>query len=168
MEMKERAPSGYDGRVRSVLLIVVAALTASGPALAGPPACFPERTVLWSAWLHDDAGKVFGGVRSGQVVRVVDDAIGDDALVEVEAPVRLRGRVRRDRLLLFTRKEILVEAGWSSWLARAPMWILDGDATRAAARRARSVEDGDHGDARLQEPRIPAPAGDCKRRASSR
>ena len=90
--------------------------------------------MLWAAELRDETGRKFGGVRAGQVVHVIDDWIGEDgveALVELRTPLRVRGRVRRDRLLVFTRRELSVEDGWSWWLARAPMWMIDGDRRRA-------------------------------------
>lgn len=121
-------------------LVVVALVPATAAsARAAAPACFPERTVLWAAHLSDDEGRVFGGVRAGQVVHVVEDRVGDDddeALVEVRTPVVVRGRLPRDRLLVFARREIPVEKDWSWWLAEAPLWALDGDGKHARVNRA--------------------------------
>lgn len=119
--------------------MVLGGLLAAAPAAARPPACFPERTVLWAAPLHDPEGRPLGGVRAGQMVHVLDDAIGprgDQALIEVRAPVVVRGIVQRDRLLAFSADEIPIEPDWSWWLAGAPLWLLEGDAKSARINRA--------------------------------
>lgn len=120
-----------------VVLLALWFVTVSAQAL--PPACFPERTVLWSAVLLDDNGDAFAGVRAGQVVRVIDDAIGEHgelAEIEVDGPTKLRGRVARMQLLAFAREELEIVNGESWLIAEAPLWLRAGDAEHAFVQRA--------------------------------
>ena len=94
---------------------------------------------MWAAELQDEGGGLLGGVRAGQLVYVLDDRIGEDgdqALVEIRSPLQVRGRLKRDRLLAFARRELPIEKDWSWWLAEAPLWLLDGDGVNARVNAA--------------------------------
>jgi len=105
--------------LRIPLIRVVLLALAPARAAAVAPVCFPERTVLWAEDLKDAAGRRLGGVRAGQTVRVLDDRLGDAgklAEVEVEAPLRIVGRVRRKALLVFAADDLEVVPRRVWWL----------------------------------------------------
>jgi hypothetical protein len=118
----------------------------ASPAGAVPPLCFPERSVLYRADVLDEQGNRLGVLRAGQVVRVLDDAIGAQermARVEVDAPVRLRGLVERKTLRVFLKQDTAVEPDWVWRLADTPVRI-----TAATAQGVRVIwVSGDDGGA---------------------
>jgi hypothetical protein len=119
------------GRAAFVLLIAVTTSVARAEA----PICFPERTVLLVAELNDEQGRRLGAVRAGQLVRVLEDRVGKDrafALVEVDAPIRVRGYVPRNTLRVFFRRDTVVESGH--------LWWLKGAAVRPGAGTGNKVK----------------------------
>jgi hypothetical protein len=140
--------------VRTALALTIAVTAA--PARGAPPLCFPERTVLQVARLQDDQGRALGGVRAGQVVRVLEDRVGKkaaSALVEVDAPIPVRGYVPRDTLRVFLRREVAVEPDLLWWLAGSPFELrgLTGSRIRLRWR-------GPHG----EDTRAPLPRLTCE------
>lgn len=121
--------------IRTVSAFVAALSVASslaGSALAAAPACFPERTVLLASPLTDDQGRVLGGIRAGQIVRVLDEkpGAGGTALVEIDSPVKVRGHVRADMLRAFLKRDVAVEKGRLWWLAGTPVRLEGGAGAR--------------------------------------
>lgn len=108
------------------VLALALSFPASG-ARAARPACFPERTVMFAAEVRDEQGRVLGGVRAGQVVRLLDDNLGRgraEALIEVQAPARLRGFVPLIKLHVFLRRDQELDPGWVWRLAETPVRIV--------------------------------------------
>lgn len=106
--------------------ILISALLGGREGRADPPSCFPERTVLWAAQFVDGKGNAFGGIRAGHLVRVLDDFAGpggDQALIEVDQPVRVQAMVPRRLLVAFTRQELEYKGGFSRWVAGAPVIV---------------------------------------------
>jgi hypothetical protein len=95
-------------------------------AAAAAPLCFPERTVLGGAEVRDTDGTIIGGVRAGQVVRLLRHQPPDEVWVSVDGPVKLQGRIWDARPLVFLRKDVAVEKGL--WLlAGTPVEIVRGN-----------------------------------------
>jgi hypothetical protein len=106
--------------------ILVSASLGSRESRADPPTCFPERTVLWAATFFDEHGNAFGGIRAGHLVRIREDFVGpngDQALIEVDEPVRVQAMVPRRVLVAFTRQELEPMVGFSRWVAGAPVTV---------------------------------------------
>jgi hypothetical protein len=102
------------------------AMLSSRESRADPPICFPERTVLWAATFFDEHGNAFGGIRAGHLVRIREDFVGpngDQALIEVDEPVRVQAMVPRRVLVAFTRQELEPKVGFSRWVAGAPVTV---------------------------------------------
>jgi hypothetical protein len=90
----------------SMLLGLSPGMSAASP---NPPPCFPERVVMQAAWMHDDTGRIVGGIRSGQEVRILEEKSPDHpglTLVETKGPVVLRGWLDMYQLRVFTRREL--------------------------------------------------------------
>jgi hypothetical protein len=106
-------------------LALSALLVRVSPAQGKEPACFPERTILQASPLWDDQGRELGGVRAGQVVRVLDEGTGDKrtSLVEVDGPVAVRGYVLTGELRVFLKEELALEPGRLWMLAETPVRI---------------------------------------------
>jgi hypothetical protein len=132
---KRKGPfRGTDHGMRAVLLCL---MTASSTAIARPPACFPERTIMVGAHLYDLHGDRAGVARAGHVVTVMEDGVGDKgewALVDVGPPLTFTARVRRDQLYVFTRREITIEPGRAWWLKGASLRVESAEPGRALVR----------------------------------
>ncbi|MBI5527591.1 MAG: hypothetical protein HY897_14765 [Deltaproteobacteria bacterium] len=86
-------------------------------AASEPPVCFPERTVMWAAYLLDEDGNDFGIIRAGHTVRVLETGVGKDGAlskVEIDKPSEFTALVESRQLLAFTATEIDIEPGFSS------------------------------------------------------
>jgi hypothetical protein len=124
---------------RLSLLLLIGMAGAGREAIAEPPACFPERTVMISAQVYDEQGHVFAGLRAGHRVRIIDDFVGKDfdrALVEIDEPVRVRGFVNRVLLHAFPRHQLEVLAGKRWWMSGVALNLHQGDSKTALATRA--------------------------------
>ena len=101
-----------------------------GTAHAKTPPCFPERTVLFATDVWDEQGRRLGGIRAGQVVRVIDDDVdgnGSESLVEVQGPAVFQGRVRRIKLHVFLKRDLPLVPGKIWRVAESPMHIVRAD-----------------------------------------
>lgn len=110
----------------AVTAVLASALLSSRESRADSPTCFPERTILWAATFVDEHGNAFGGVRAGHSVRIREDFVGpngDQALIEVDEPVHVQAMVPRRVLVAFTRQELEPQAGFSRWVAGAPVTV---------------------------------------------
>jgi hypothetical protein len=82
---------------------------------------------------------VFAGGRAAQQVRVLEDFVGkdfDQALIEVDQPLRIQGYVHRVLLHAFPKRPIEVEKNARWWLTGVPLNLHEGDGKRARATRA--------------------------------
>jgi hypothetical protein len=114
------------------LLALVWRLEAAASGLE--PACFPERTVLWSTELRDPEGRAFGWIRAGHPVKVTRDATGPDGAhsdILVEVPTRFTARVPRAELVVFSLAETEKVPGWNWWMPGSPFQVLGKSRERA-------------------------------------
>lgn len=81
----------YRIRLLAGLAVVLASIIPAWASAGEPPACFPERTVLWAAYLLDEQGNDFGIIRAGHTVRVLETGLGKDGTlskVEIDKPFK--------------------------------------------------------------------------------
>ena len=90
------------------------------------------------------------------MVRILDDYAGkdfDEALVEIDEPIRVRGFVYRVLLHAFPRHQIEIVPGKRWWLTGLPLNLHEGDGERVRGTRAELHDDlGEGGRAPMHHP----------------